>query len=435
MSCRRAHLVGALAILAGLGIASARGETLEDAWRIAAEQDQALAAVASDAEAARLDLEAARAQRLPSLIASGGYTVLDESPRFDFSATGLPIQLPKIFDDDDFAMAGINATVPLYTGGRISGQVDSAKAQLDAREAEKIRAQQDLRLAVAETYVGVLRSRRALEVAVSSVASLEAYERDVQAMFDRETVPLNDLLSAQVALANARQDALRAANAVELASAAYNRRLGRPLDAEVDLDPALPAMAGELPALSIAALTERALAGRSEPAILEAQALALGHAARAEKARVLPQLNLSGGYNYFENEALDRDTFATASVGVQWAMFDGGQARRRAAALRRQQRAAEQRLADVRTLIALDVRQAALNLEEARSRVEVTREAVAQAEENLRIARQQYEAGIVNSTRVLEAETLRISARTNENNAQVDADLAQLRLARAAGEL
>jgi outer membrane protein TolC len=86
-------------------------------------------------------------------------------------------------------------------------------------------------------------------------------------------------------------------------------------------------------------------------------------------------------------------------------------------------------------MIALQVRQAWLGVEETRQRVEVTAESVEQAEENLRIARELYGAGLGTQTQLLEAETLRVRALTNRDNATLDAGLARLRLARAVGSL
>ena len=107
----------------------------------------------------------------------------------------------------------------------------------------------------------------------------------------------------------------------------------------------------------------------------------------------------------------------------------------RSASLRQTQRATEHRLVDLRSMIALEVRQAWFTLQEARARTEVARGAVEQAEENLRIANQQYAAGLVNSTRVLEAEALRVQSLGNRENAALDASIAQLRLARTVGRL
>jgi outer membrane protein TolC len=253
-------------------------------------------------------------------------------------------------------------------------------------------------------------------------------------MFDREIVARNDLLAADVALAAARQNRSRARNAVSLARAAYNRRLGQPLAREVDLEQSLPAPATTLDREPIERLTERALAHRGELKALEAQALAVGYQADAERARIKPQLMLSGGYSHLGNDVLDREDFVTASLGFSWSI-DGGVARKRSAALRRQQNAVQQRRADMEAMIALEVQQAMLDAQEAQARVVVTADAVAQSEENLRITRQQYQAGLVISTRVLEAESLRVISRTNHDNAVLDAALTQYRLARAVGEL
>jgi len=430
-SGRRTHLA---AVVAGMLLASAASaETLQDAWARAAQQDHGLAAVRSQAEAADLDAAAARAQRWPTLAVGGSYTWFDDAPAFDFSFTGLPITPPELFGGDDFAMGSATLSVPLFTGGRISSSIAAAEARGRGAGAQLQGAEQDLKLAVAESYVDVLRARKALAVAESNVRTLEALAGDVGAMYERELVPKNELLAVQVALADARQNRLRAANGAEIAQAAYNRRLGEPLDRTVDLEEQIPEPEALPPEL--AALVQRAAERRTELAALTEQASAYGQLAKVERSRVLPQVSVSGGYNYLENQFLDDEEFAMAGVGVQWALFDGGQSRKRAAAMERNRRAAEQQRADVESLIALQVRQAWLGVEEARERVQVSADAVEQAEENLRIARERYGAGLGTQTQLLEAETLRVQALSNRDNAVLDASLARLRLARAVGSL
>jgi outer membrane protein TolC len=144
---------------------------------------------------------------------------------------------------------------------------------------------------------------------------------------------------------------------------------------------------------------------------------------------------LSGGYQYLENQFLDDETIGMAGIGVQWALFDGGQSRKRAAALDRNRRATEQQRADASSQIELQVRQAYLGIQESRQRVIVTAQAAEQADENLRIARERYTAGLGTQTQLLQAESLRVQALRNRDDASLDAGLAQLRLARAVGAL
>ena len=176
---------------------SASAETLEEAWTLAQRNDPGLAAAQSDAEAARLDVQAAKGERWPTLMASGTFTQMRDAPAFSFGTTALPFQLPEIFSHDNFVTAGVSVEVPLYTGGRITSQIAAAAAGGAARSADAERAQADLRLAVAESYVAVQRAERALAIAHSNVDSLTRYVTDVDAMFTREVVPRNDLLSSR----------------------------------------------------------------------------------------------------------------------------------------------------------------------------------------------------------------------------------------------
>jgi outer membrane protein TolC len=423
----------AVALAAMLTCHVGHGETLDEAWALALQQDHSLAAARNQAEAAGFEAQAARAQRWPTIAVGGSYTQLDDSPAFDFSFTGLPLTPPELFKDDNFLTGSATLTLPLFTSGRISSSIAAAEARERGVGAQVTAATSDVKLAVADAYVGVLRARKANAVARSNVHTLEALTRDTTSMFERELVPKNELLAVQVALADARQNELRAANAAEVAAAAYNRRLGAPLDRPVELSDSL-ALPAEL-SQDLPALVEQAQSRRTELVAFDAQAEAYGQLARTERSRVLPQVALSGGYQYLENQFLDDETVGMAGIGVQWAMFDGGQSRKRAAALDRNRRATEQQRADASSQIELQVRQAYLGIHESRQRVEVTAQAAEQADENLRIARERYTAGLGTQTQLLQAETLRVQALRNRDDATLDAGLAQLRLARAVGAL
>jgi outer membrane protein TolC len=413
--------------------APAHAETLADAWGLALQQDRALAATRSQAQAAGFDAQAARAQRWPTVSVAGSYTQLDDSPAFDFSFTGLPVAPPELFKDDSYVSGTAALTVPLFTSGRISSSIAAAEARERGAGAQVLAATSDLKLAVADAYVGVLRARKALAVASSNVRTLEGLASDTRSMFDRELVPKNELLAAEVALADARQNELRARNAAAVALAVYNRRLGAPLDREIELSETMdvPLEVGQ----DLPALIEQAQTRRTELAALDAQAEVFGQLARTERSRVLPQVALSGGYQYLENQFLDDETVGMAGIGVQWSLFDGGQSRKRAAALDRNRHAAEQQRADAASQIELQVRQAYMGVDEARQRVEVNARAAEQADESLRIARERYNAGLGTQSQLLEAETLRVQALKNRDDSALDASLAQLRLARAVGAL
>jgi outer membrane protein len=437
MSADRAArpLVITLLVVAAAGSpCTARAETLAEAWGLAIARDKALAAAGADVEGARASERAARGARWPSLDANGGYTRLNASPMLDITAPNFTFRSGPIFKNDEFVSGSVRMKLPLYAGGQISAGIDAAhRALLGASEDEQAAASM-LRLDVAEAYVGVLRARRALQAASSSVESLAAHVRDVQQMAERELVPKSDLLAARVALADAEQIRVRAANSVEIAQAVYNRRLGEPLERAADLDERLPADAA-LSDTPLDVLVKRAADSRSELKAQTARAGGLASQSRVEIGKLLPQLALTGGYTHFDNQILDRQDFSLIGVSVSWNLFDGGQGRNRAAALRNASRAAQNRLDDLRSTIELQVRQAWLGVREARARIKASGEAVAQAEENLRSSRELYGAGLATNTQVLDAITLQINAINNRDNATLDESLSRLRLAYAVGAL
>jgi len=423
-------------LLAALLTLPAHAETLEDAWQLALARNNALAAARSQVEAARLDADAARAERWPKLSVDGSYQRFGDAPAFSFPVGGQDFLSPPLVDNDDFYSARARLEVPLFTAGRITAGIESAELGARAADAASDSATQDIRLAVAGAYVDVLRAGRALAAAEAQVTSLESLVNDATVMVEREAVPKSDLLAALVTLADAEQGRLRAHNQLALSRARYNRLLGEPLEripvlAELDAASLKPAEPGE----SLDALITTAFARRSDLASLDAKTQALDERARSERASGWPQVSLMADYQYLENQVLDREDTTLVGIGFNWTVFDAGRSRDRAASFASTSRAAARDRDDLRSRIELDVRQAWLDREEARNRVSVTRDAVEQAEENLRVAKELYSVGLVINTVVLSAEALRLNAVNNADNAQLDAILSELRLDRAVGEL
>lgn len=431
----RVRLVAAISCVcvAWLAPGLVQAESLAEAWQQALAADANLASIHSEKEAAEADYRGASRQRLPVLDLTGSYTRLKDSPYLDVATPSGPFVSPKIFRNDVYASGGVNLSVPLWTSGRLSGGIGAAEAGARAASALETRSTSDLKLAVTEAYVAVLRARQALDIATSSVASLQAHVGDVQVMYDKEAVAQSDLLAAKVAFANASQQKLRAANGERLALAVYNRWLGQPMSRRAELEP--PAAAPIESDGTLEQMIARALERRPELAAASARQQGLEQQARAERAQGLPQIALNAGYNHYDNQILDRQNFASVGIGFQWRLFDSGQLQARTSALRGRARAAQLQLADLRSGVALQVETALLNQDEAAARIKAVSEAVAQAEENARIARELYGSGLGTNTQVLDAETLVLTARTNRSDASYDLLIAGYRLLRAMGEL
>ena len=407
-------------------------ESLDDAWSAAVSSHRQIEAAGAMRDAASFELEQARSVRLPQLGISSGYTRLDTAPGFSF---GESLSTGPIFDGDDFVTAGAQVSVPLFTSGAVSAGIEAAEYGARAAEDQLSTVVQNIKLGVAEHYVGVLRAESAVSVAESYVASLETHTNDTRNRYEVGDVPQNDYLAASVTLADAEQRLLQARNNLDNARAAYNRFLGRSMVATVSLDPTINIDA-LLPAdENLEQLIDTARMNRRELAALDAQAEALRSQADTVRAMNRPQLALTGGYMYLENEFLTADKFWMAGVSLNWNLFDGGQSRKRSQAIDSKAAAIGYNRADLESMIALQVRRTWNDRGEADSRMKVAESAVEQANENLRVVRNRYQAGASTNSEVLDAEALREQALSNRDNARFEVELAKLRLARAIGAL
>jgi outer membrane protein len=411
----------------------ARAETLEDAWSVALADNPSVRAAESLGDAADQELEAARAQHRPTVSATTSVSYWRDTPAFDFGAIGVPATLP-LFPGDSLTVGTAQVSMPIYTAGLIKSNVAAATASVTVRERSTATLIEDVKLAVAAAYVDVLRAASGLAAAEAAVADLAAHARDVAVMERNGQVPRNDGLAAAVALADAEQRRLQAQNALDIARASYNRRLGRELSAPVDLAQEVRSLE-PLAARALEDLVATALATRAELAGFDAVAAGYEAQAAAKRAERLPQLTLSGGYTYLENSVLDREDFWSIGVGLRWNLFDAGRTSSASAALTQRSSAARHERDDFRASIELDVRRAWLTLGEARARVGVAQQAIAQADENLRVVSDRYRNGEGTNTEVLDAETLRSLSRRNLDDSRYDAIIAELRLARAVGIL
>jgi outer membrane protein TolC len=425
---RSTHLL--LMLLLGLP-APLLAETLEDAWAAARTSHRQIAAATAMRDSAGFELDQAKSARLPQLGVSSAYTQLDSAPGFSLGG----LTTGPIFDDDRFLSAGARVNLPIYAGGAINSGIEAAELGARAADGQLATVVQDIHLGVAEHYIGVLRAESAVAVARSYVASLASHTEDTRNRFEFGDVPRNDYLAASVTLANAEQSLLQAENQLDYARAAYNRFLGRPLTTAVALDPGV-SIDGLVPVnAGLQELISMALQNRQELVSMESQARAFEKQADRARAQARPQLALTGGYTYLDNQFLTDDQFWMAGVSFRWNLFDGGQARKQSASLEQKAIAIDHNRADLETMIALQVRKSRNDRSEAENRLTVADSTVEQAIENLRVVRERYEAGSSTNAEVLDAEALREQALSNRDTARFEVALAKFRLARAVGML
>ena len=419
-----------------------QARSLPEAVAVALKNNPTVQAADAYAEAVEQGITVAASARYPHVDFSEGVT-RGNNPVYVFGS----LLTQRQFTAQNFQLGTLNtpppldnfrtqfsASMPLWDAGQTSRRIRDAR--LEAQSATKAgqRTRQEVIFNVIQAYLNGLLAGENVRVAQADVQLTKADLARAEAREEQGLAVPSDLLSAKVQLAQAQEDLLRARNAVAIAQAALNVAMGVPEDAPTVVEGQLSQAGFEAGAL--AERQQRALAVRPDFQQLQIGKERAANGVRMVRAEFLPKVNLFSAWEE------DNQTFLTRG-GNNWALgatltfnlFDGGANRARL----KESRARERQVGDLRKQMAsavrLQVREAFLNLNTARERVEVSREAASQAEESLRIIQNRYDAGLATITDLLRAETARTSAQKNFLNALFDYRLSYAALELATGEL
>jgi outer membrane protein len=409
------------------------GESIREAfsrnWSLKAEEEKV-----NEADQVKKQV---RADFLPKLNTSYGYTRLNEAPTMEVS---LPPVIPptsvQVGEKNNYQWKA-TITQPLFTGFALTSSYELAKLGIDYSTLEVQLQKLDLALQVKGAYFGVLKADKALGVAQKAVESLQSHLKVAQNFYDVGMIPVNELLKAEVELANAQHDLIRAQNGSHLARASFNTVLARPIDAPVKLEDILvyrPLIGDPHKYL------EKALKNRPEIKLLDLNILRTDQQIRLAKSKNYPQINFT--YDYVkagDTPGVSGDIYQPANswdatIGLSWTLWEWGKTHYNVAEKKSQRTQLIQTRKSIEDAIRLDIKNAVLDLEVATKDVPTTSKAVQQAEENLRVSEERYKVQATTSTEVLDAQTLLTRARSNYYDALYNHNLAKARLLRAMGE-
>ncbi len=378
--------------------------TLEEGLKIVSETGRDVKIAQSGESVASSGVSLARSPWLLSVNAYGNETWLRYQPEAKFGALTAPTA------QDKFLSYGIRATQLLYDFGKTSSSVDAAKYELKTREIETQRARNRAALEFIIAYYDLLEAEKLLQVAGEDVQRYEAHQHDAQVRYDAGVVTKNEVLQADVTLADSNQRYLTADNLRSLRASRLNSLLQRPLNDDVRVEEVT-----KTPASGIT-LQEAWTAAESlspEIQVIDAEILARQESIRAVQAEYLPTFYLSGGYDYQENEYQVHPSNWSVVAGVNINLASGGATSSRVSMGKAELLGLRITRDKITDAVRLDVKSAYLDRESSQLKIDVAKTAIAQAEENLRLQRLRYQEGVGTAIEVLDAVTLLSTAETN----------------------
>jgi outer membrane protein TolC len=285
----------------------------------------------------------------------------------------------------------LQANLLLFDFGKTGALVREAEAGVRQAEGEAERVREVTVFNVKQAYYQLLQARRLVGVADAQVARAELNLRSARGFFDVGTKPKSDVTRAEVEVANARVNQIRARNLVQFNQVALANTIGLDATTQFDIEDILNF---EPTPLDPQALRAEALANRPELAQAKARVDAALAQLSGARARFFPTLTANGAYGY--NTPDDPPLHEQWEIGGQlsWNLFEGFFTVARIDETRALVESARANYDALELQVRLDVEQAYIAVIEAGERFIANEKAVESAQENLRLAQGRYDAGV-----------------------------------------
>lgn len=456
--------------------------TLEEAVRLALQQNPEILKALQEIERTRGQVIQVRAQALPHVTLTSTYNQQDRellegsrggsvgtAGNFNFDGTastetgqdtggqtgtgtaagngtgtaaGLtPDQLASLFSQQG-GMSGGNFAVNnkswlvalevrqvLYAGGQVRAALRVAKFTQDSSY-WNLRDTIDRIISRTRTqFYSVLLNRALITVQEESINLLSDQLKDQRNRFDAGTVPRFNVLRAEVELANVRPELIRVTNNYLIAQLELAKTLGlAPGPGGKPTFYAVGALGiGERPlglqnALQLAKERRPFLKVQRQSILVETEQI------RIALAGYKPRLDANAGYE-FRNSRLSDDLTETVNGWFfgftgSWDIFDGLETYGRTKQARARLESAKINYDDSVRQVELEVQQAYALLQQARETIQSQQKNVEQALEALRLANERLSAGAGTQLDVLDARVALTRARTTELQARADFNIA-----------
>lgn len=406
--------------------------TLSQALKLAWKENPTLKVSRLEERIAEQQVVRARSGYLPRIDAKTTQTIYDDPTKFAVTETAMPGAFTFAMTNRNFWTNQIIVDQTIYDFGATGSRYRQAVLGREASRLDTGDTRDAVFLRVSQLYFQVLRSEQLVVVAQQEVVQLKEHLKIAQDLYEFGVVTYNDVLQAQVALSDAQQRLISAKNNVINTRAAFNKLLGIPVDYPTRLQEETGIA---LPVWDQQRATALALKERDDLQAAKRRVLQGEKGVTEARAGFFPRLFVQAGHTYQQNDMTIHDSQYFAILGLQWNLFAGLDTRAQLAQAhqRVQQLVVQQQ--DLAQQVRLEVQTAYLGLKETAERIEATRDAVAQGEENLRLNEERYQEQVGTATDVIDAQTLLTKARVNYLNAIFDHQIAKAQMLRAVGRI
>jgi outer membrane protein len=380
--------------------------TLPDGLRLVTEENRLVKITLREEAVSEADTLLARSRMLPNINASLTQTFLTYQPEVIFGPQSVPMS------EKNFLSYSLSIQQTLYDFKGDASRYESSKLILETKKIDTKRIRNLVSLDFTLIYFDILESEKMVIVAEKEVQRLESHLRDAKNLYDEGVITKNDLFQAEVRLSDVKQRLMAVRNLRAINASRLNSVLARPLKTDVQVMDVKETPSDGLN-LDMEKAWELAESQRPEIQIVDTTLKSLDMEEAAKRSEYYPRFFLQGGYDFTENRYQVHEGNWSLTAGINLNLFSGGSTKAEVLKIKQQRLKLFGQRDKLIDEVKLEVEKYILDLKTAREKITVTKDAVGQAEENLRINRVRYGEGVGTATEVLDAVTLLTIAETN----------------------
>jgi len=407
--------------------------TLDACVRIALDNNPVQRAAREGVAAARHAIGEARSAYFPKLTGIIGYSRV-EAHNFFQSTTPqggtLSFDIPA---RDSYFLTGI-FTWTLYDFGSRYSQLKAAMARKGIAESDLARARLDIALNVYQAFYALQVAQEAQTIARKTV---DRAKDNLQLARDRRDVgaaPEIDVLRADVDLAQARLDLVRANSLVRTARGNLNTAMGLPVEMSIDVVPP-PDHIVSPDEIDLQKALDQAVHRRPEVMSALHNVDAARRSVSGAKSAFGPSISLTGVYVQQGTELFPKGQAWFYGVFASYPVFEGLVKLRRLSRTKSEQSQAEAQAAGTVLEVRSEVWLAQSRLTEAYEGIAAAAVLVQRAEESYRTTRERYRNGAATVNELLDAQTALARAEASAAQARWQYRTASAEFRRAVGTL
>lgn len=295
---------------------------------------------------------------------------------------------------------------PIFVGGQIYNGNQLAKIGTRAAKLQETLTETEIRKNTETYYWLIISLKEKLKTLAEAEKQVDGIYSDVQVAVEAGVAVKNDLLRVELEKKKLQSNRLKLENGISVAKLMLARQMNRD---NADFDLADADLSQITPPESYAISADDGVERRAESKLLAISREAAEKERSMERGKVLPTLAVGASLlyqNLLDDDAVNGVLFASLTVPISdWWSNSYSTAK---LDLKAQKAAIDE--VENKNLIKVDIDAKWNTLNESFKQIEISRDAIAQAEENLRIQREYYNAGTATLSNMLEAETLRQQA-------------------------